>query len=270
MPTLVVPFMSRFAILMSVLMLSACAPLPPQRPAEGAFVDRTLALDGVEHRYQVFVPTRSASGGKPPVILFLHGSGERGNDGVKPTMAGLGPYVRAHAQDFPAIVVFPQAAEDSEWMGANVDMAMTMLDAATREFDGDERRRILTGMSMGGYGTWEMALRHPKRFAALVPVCGAINQHSTRALYVTEVAGKPDPYAAVATQLRDVPIWIFHGAKDDVVLPDDDRLLAKAFAAAGAKDARYTEFPDANHNAWDPAYAQTPALWDWIWAQRRR
>ncbi|MEP6633821.1 MAG: prolyl oligopeptidase family serine peptidase, partial [Luteimonas sp.] len=228
-------------------------------------------IDGVAHRYQVFVPARATrtDDGTAPVILFLHGSGERGDDGAKPTMAGLGPYVRGHAQTFPAIVVFPQAPEDSEWMGGNLRMAMAMLDTATREFDGDTKRTYLTGMSMGGYGTWELAWQFPQRFAALVPVCGAVEQLSSeRALYVTPVAGKADPYSAIAARLRDVPIWMFHGARDDVVSPEDDRLLAAAFKKARAKDARYTEFSDANHNAWDPAYSQTPELWTWLFAQK--
>src|SRR3546814_11435828 len=81
-----------------------------------------------------------------------------------------------------------------------------------------------------------------------------------RALYVTQVAGDPDPYATIAETLRDVTVWIFHGAKDDVVPTTDDRRLIAAFRHADARDARYTAFPDANTTAWDPAYAQTPAL----------
>src|SRR3546814_9196176 len=91
-----------------------------------------------------------------------------------------------------------------------------------------------------------------------------------RALYVTQVAGDPDPYATIAETLRDVPVWIFHGAKDDVVPTTDDRLLIAAFRHADARDARYTEFPDANHNAWAPAYAQTPEPVPWLFSQSRR
>lgn len=259
-------------LLMSILALLpvACA-TPPARQASGTFVAREVAVDGHAHRYQVFVPSRAAGGRHPPVILFLHGSGERGDDGVKPTQAGLGPYVRSRADGFPAIVVFPQVPEDGEWYGESAQVAFAALEAATREFHGDARRTYLTGMSMGGYGVWELALRQPRRFAALVPVCGAVRQvRDERALYVTEVADAADPYAAIAGRLRGVPVWIFHGAKDDLVPPGDDRRLIAAFRAAGAADARYTEFPDANHNAWDPAYAQTPALWQWLFAQRRR
>ena len=153
-------------------------------------------------------------------------------------------------------------------MGANVDMALAATEAATREFNGDPRRIYLTGLSMGGYGTWETALKTPNRFAALVPICGGILvPGGGRALYVTEVANAPDPYAALASQLKHVPIWIFHGAKDDVVLPNDDRKTFAALKAVGA-DVQYTEFPDENHNSWDATYNHD-AMWTWLFAQRR-
>nr|WP_242111236.1 PHB depolymerase family esterase [Luteimonas aquatica] len=237
--------------------------------AEGRFLVREVTVNGATRRYQVFVPSRRAGGAQPPVILFLHGSGERGDDGLRQTQSGLGPYVRAHADAFPAIVVFPQVPEDEEWYGGSAAVALAALDAASVEFGGDRDRTYLTGLSMGGYGTWELALRAPGRFAALVPICGGITRvHDARALFVTQVADDPDPFATVAGRLRQIPVWIFHGGADDVVPPEDDRKLIAAFRAARARDARHTELPGVGHNAWDPAYA-TPALWDWLFAQRR-
>lgn len=260
--------LSLVALLLMALM-TACS-TTATRADHGQFLPRELLVDGSTHRYQVFVPARTAAGRRPPVILFLHGSGERGNDGEKPTAVGIGPYIRAHQDSFPAIVVFPQAPENSEW-SANTDLVFAALDAATREFDGDAARTYLTGLSMGGYGVWDIALRAPDRFAALAPVCGGVRQprEERDTLFVAAVANEADPYAAIATRLRNVPTWIFHGAKDDLVPPEDDRRLIAAFRAAGAPDARYTEFPDANHNSWDPAYSQTPELWTWLFAQRR-
>lgn len=257
-----------FAWLLAAYMLSACAALPERM--NGAFVERTLEFDGRPHRYQVFVPSSHAGGRSPPVIVFLHGSGERGNDGGKPTLVGIGPYIRARQTDFPAIVVFPQAPEGSEWSG-HVGLVYAQLDAATREFQGDRDRTYLTGLSMGGYGVWDVALQSPGRFAALAPVCGGVRQprEERDTLFVAAVAQETDPYSAIAQRLHGVPTWIFHGAKDDLVPPDDDRQLFAAFRAAGAVDARYTEFPDANHNSWDPAYSQTPEFWSWLFAQRR-
>ena len=255
--------------MLAMAMLTSCASTP-SAPALGQFLERSVVVDGTPRRYQVFVPAAHArEPGKLPVILFLHGSGERGSDNKKQLDAGLGPYVRKHLADFPALVVFPQVEENGEWMGANVDMALAALEAATREFNGDPQRAYLTGISMGGYGTWETALKAPNRFAALVPVCGAILvPGGGRALYVTEVANAVDPYAALATKLKRVPTWIFHGAKDDVVLPDDDRKTFAAFKAAGADDVQYTEFPDANHNSWDATYNHE-AMWTWLFAQRK-
>jgi predicted peptidase len=253
-------------MLMFSIALPGCSSLPNR--TTGEFLEREVTIQGVQRRYQVFVPATPASKGKLPVILFLHGSGERGSDNQLQLVAGLGPYVRKHLAEFPAIVVFPQVEENGEWMGANVDMALAATEAATKEFNGDPRRIYLTGLSMGGYGTWETALKAPNRFAALVPICGGILMPGGgRELYVTEVANAPDPYAALASQLKHVPTWIFHGAKDDVVLPDDDRKTFAALKAVGA-DVQYTEFPDEGHNSWDTTYNHD-ALWTWLFARRR-
>lgn len=262
------------AILLACLLfpLSGCSTMPADKSAQavegGQFVKRTVVVEGEPRTYQVFVPAQRSSGKPLPVVLFLHGSGERGSDGENQTNAGLGPYVRARASDFPALVVFPQVPDNGEWMGNNVDMALAALDAAAKEFNGDPKRTYLTGLSMGGYGTWETAISAPTRFAALVPICGALlAPRGGRELYVTEVAGAADPYAAVAARTKHLPIWIFHGAKDDVVPPDDDRKIFAALQAAGA-NVQYTEFPDANHNSWDATY-QLDAMWAWLFAQHK-
>ena len=255
-----------------VFTFSGCSTMPTDKHAHatgsGQFVKRTVIVEGEPRTYQVFVPAHHSSVKPLPVVLFLHGSGERGSDGENQTNAGLGPYVRARADDFPAIVVFPQVPKNGEWMGNNVDMALAALDAASKEFNGDPKRTYLTGLSMGGYGTWETAISAPTRFAALVPICGALlAPRGGRELYVTEVAGASDPYAAVAARTKHIPTWIFHGAKDDVVPPDDDRKTFAALKAAGA-DVQYTEFPEANHNSWDATY-QHDAMWTWLFAQRK-
>lgn len=247
--------------------LAGCRSLPQ---TGGSFVQRELVIDGVRHRYQVFVPAARLP--RPlPVVLFLHGSGERGDDGEQQTRAGLGPYVRAHVHDFPALVVFPQSPEGESWEGGTASMALAALDAATEEFHGDRNRTSLTGMSRGGYGTWSLALREPMRFSALAPVCGGITPPGTRpdldSLRVESTRAAADPFAEAAQRLRGIPSWIFHGARDDVVPPEQSRRMHAALRAAGA-DVRYTEFPDANHNSWDAAY-RSEALWAWLLAQRR-
>lgn len=256
-------------VLLGSAMLAACqsAPQRSERPERGTFFEREVEIDGRAHRYQVFVPARAAAPGKAPVILFLHGSGERGSDNQRQVAVGLGHHVQQHADDFPAIVVFPQAPEGSEWSQL-ADVSFAQLDAATREFDGDPDRTYLTGLSMGGYGVWDYALRQSYRFAALVPVCGGLVHPRRPSMAATGLEDEADPYAAVARRLREMPVWIFHGAQDDLVPPEYSRRLEAAFKAAGARDVRYTEFPEANHNSWDPAYA-TPELWTWLFAQRQ-
>ena len=258
--------MSTLLLAMATL-LPGCAMLSPL-PSRGAFYEREVVVGGVAARYQVFVPSRASGGDRPPVILFLHGSGERGSDGAKQTLVGIGPYLRAHQDRFPAIVVFPQAPDETEWAG-NADLVFATLDAATREFNGDPDRTYLTGLSMGGYGTWDMAMRAPGRFAALAPVCGGVVHPRRPSMGVSGIAGAANPYAAVAARLKDTPVWQFHGALDDVVSPDYSRQMDAALQAAGARDARLTIFPDANHNSWDATYSQTPELWTWLFAQKR-
>lgn len=267
------PFLQRWTIAIAVaaasLLPAGCMTTGPTAASQpGRFVERSIDVAGTTHRYQVFVPSAAAGGRKPPVILFLHGSGERGSDNQAQVKVGIGAYVRQHMDDFPAVVVFPQAPADSEWNRV-ADVSFAQLDAATREFGGDRNRTYLTGLSMGGFGTWDYALRQPERFAALAPICGGLVIERRPSMSVAAVAGKADPYGAAAMALKDVPTWIFHGAKDDVVPPEFSRRMHAALQAARAKDARYTEFPDANHNSWDPAYLHTPELWTWLFAQHR-
>ena len=254
-------------ILLASLACHGAAPAGPT-PAPAGFVVRTTTVDGATYRYQVFVPRRAERGGRPPVILYLHGAGERGADGELQTMVGLGPVVKGRAESFPAVVVLPQAPRDSVWSGAPARAAMQALDAALREFRGDSTRVYLTGLSMGGYGTWQLALEHPGRFAALVPICGGIR--APGALATIRVAGVPadaaDPYAYVATRLAATPAWLFHGDADGAVPVSESRSMAEALRRAGG-DVRYTEYAGVGHNSWESAYNE-PELWRWLFAQR--
>ncbi len=258
-------------MLVPLMLMVGCASLPSTGNAHGHFVTRSVTLDGAVMPYQVFVPASAARRlGPLPVVLFLHGSGERGRDGVKQTEAGLGPYLRTQADDFPALVVLPQAPDDEEWSGRNNALALTALDATMAEFGADATRQYLTGLSMGGYGSWNIALAEPARFAAIVPICGGIRAPRSErpSLMVEALAQESDPHTSLAQRLKNMPIWIFHGALDNAVPPDDDRRLHAAFQRIGAGDVRYTEYPQGNHNVWDATYAD-PAMWAWLFAQTR-
>ena len=252
-----------------VLVLCSCA---DEREGKGEFLERSVELYGVTYRYQVFVPARRF-GGKRPVVVFLHGKGELGYDGRKPTLVGLGPHLRANADTFPAIAVFPQAPDNTQWTGEVSQIALLALDATLLEFDAEPDRVYLTGLSMGALGTWLIGLEHPGRFAALVPVCNSLLARSAPKELDAGADGSPhvawDPLLSAAPKLRDMPIWIFHGGQDDVVPPLHARRMFEILKSEKAVNVRYTEFPHANHNCWDSAYAGTSELWPWLFAQQR-
>lgn len=218
--------------------------------------------------YAVYVPRDWTPATNWPVILFLHGAGERGRDGRRQTQIGVAAAIRSMPEKIPAVVVFPQAPEDACWIGEPAEGTMEALRQATAEFHGDVSRTYLTGLSLGGFGTWHLALAHPQTFAALVAVCGGIVPHGT----ATSVRQSPltapaaDPYAFVAAQLRDTPAWLFHGADDTVILPSESQKMFAALRAAGA-DVRYTEYAGVGHNSWERAYAEKE-LWRWLFRQR--
>ena len=235
--------------------------------ASAIYVRRAVAVDGVTYPYQVFVPRRRER--EPaPVVLFLHGSGERGNDGVLQTTAGIGPMLMQKAADFPAIVVLPQVPKGSAWTGAPAQAAIVALDEAVAEFGGDPGRMYLTGVSMGAYGAWEIALLNPDRFAALVPICGGLRPIvASPSIAVTAVArADGDVYQDAAQRLASIPTWIFHGADDPVVPVEGSRAIAAALRNVGAP-VHYTEYAGVGHLSWDRAYAEAE-LWTWLFAQR--
>ncbi|MDQ6830015.1 MAG: alpha/beta hydrolase-fold protein [Gemmatimonadota bacterium] len=236
--------------------------------AETGFLNRVATIAGQAYRYQLYVPADYASRTDWPVVLFLHGAGERGSDGLLQTTIGLAPAIRREPGRFPAIVVFPQVPTDSAWDGASAEGAMTALRQTMTDYRVDADRVYLTGLSMGGRGSWYLAYRNPTLFAAVAPICGWITQ--TPPLTKTAVV-PPDsgsPFVALARQLRNVPIWIFHGEMDRVVPVIGSREPAAALKDAGG-NVRYTEYLGTDHNSWDATYASKEFV-DWLFAQRRR
>jgi predicted peptidase len=264
----------RTTVLLVLLTLLTRA-LESQTPSpQTGFLDRRVTVAGRSYHYQVFVPFSYSPSQRWPIILFLHGAGERGEDGLLPTQVGLGAAVRKNPARFPAIIVFPQVPAESLWTGTPAQMAIAALDQTGREFQIDSDRVYLTGLSMGGYGVWYLAYHYPSRFAALVPVCGFIGPFLSTAfpaaarLFTPIVpADSGAPYDALARQLRRVPTWIVHGEIDQVVPVEQSRQAAAAFKAAGAP-VQYFEVPGTNHDVWDAAYG-SPTLITWLFAQRR-
>ena len=223
------------------LLLSACAgpgaiastpPEPGQRP------QAPVAEGGYE--YQLHIPTGARGEQGWPLLIFLHGSGERGSDIAKVKVHGP-PKVADRDPAFPFILVSPQLPEGEDWDLAKLD---EIVDRAMEALPVDPARVYLTGLSRGGHATWRWAAEEPTRFAAIAPV-----------------AGRGNP--GTACRLMDLPVWAFHGDRDDVVLPEGSFAMSRAIRACGGRQARLSIYPDLGHNAWDPAY-DDPALYEWF------
>ena len=258
----------RNRILPVLALLAIMAQAAPAQRVETGFLNRTATVGGQAFRYQVYVPAEYASRTDWPVILFLHGAGERGADGVIQTAVGLGRALRLNTARYPAIIVFPQVPKDSVWAGAPADAAMAALRQTLAEYRTDADRVYLTGISMGGRGTWYLAYRNPKVFAAVAPVCGWITPTPSFTSTTVVPTDSGPPFAALARQLRDVPIWIFHGEMDPVVPVAGSRDPAAALKSAGSA-ARYTEYLGLDHNSWDATYG-SKEFTEWLFAQRRK
>jgi predicted peptidase len=222
----------------------------------GRFVERIVRVSGTPRPYRVWLPPAHGAHQPWPAILFLHGSGECGVDGLKPTRIGLGPALDLQPERWPFVVVFPQKPrEDEEWE-ENEALVLAVMDAAKREFHIDADRVALAGVSQGGHGVWLIGARHAGRWSCLVPVCGYGRART------------------VSGRVARLPVWAFHGLRDDLVDPEDTRRIVEGIAAERRRldldttKVRVTWYPEANHNSWDSAFAE-PGLPGWILEQRR-
>lgn len=235
------------------------------RGAETGFLNRTVKIGAEIYRYQVYVPRDWNKKQKWPMILFLHGAGERGDDGLVQTEVGIGGAIRRDVDRFPAIVVMPQCRKSLWWTEAAMqEQALKAFERSVKEFNGDRDRLYLTGLSMGGYGTWSIAAKNPGKFAALVPICGGVRPPARAQTLNAAQTSDPnaDPYAETAKKIGKTPVWIFHGGADPVVPPDESRRMNEALKAAGG-NVKYTEYEKVTHNSWDKAYAE-PELMKWM------
>jgi predicted peptidase len=241
------------ALLLAAIVANAA--LPPR------FLDRSITTNGVAYRYVVSVPAEWSPDRAWPIILFLHGSEERGEDGMVQSKVGLGLALHEHPERYPAIVVMPQCRPDFDWSSPAMEaQIMAALDASAQEFHGDPLRTYLTGFSMGGYGTWAIASRHPERFAALVAICGGI-------VFPTGARIKDEaPYAAVAGKVAGIPVWVFHGNADRNVSVTESREMVKLLRELHS-DVRYTEYDKVAHESWNRAYGEDE-LPVWLFRQR--
>lgn len=207
---------------------------------------------GVGHLpYALYVPEGAPPQGGWPLIVFLHGSGERGSDGQKQTTVGLGPAILENPRRWPAVVLMPQCPEGVNWKGAILEVVYGLLMQTEREFGTNPDRVILTGLSMGGHGAWNMACAYPDRFAAVAPLCGAA-----------------DPFEVIR-KLQRARIWNFHGDADEAVPVECSRVLELILKKAGNRTHKFTEYAGVGHNCWDRAYREAKLV-RWIFSSRKK
>jgi predicted peptidase len=261
----------RTVLIIALVATTACAGRELFFEHKDLFLERTVVVDGIPYRYRVVLPRHYTRLRSWPVLLFLHGSGERGDDNISQTTVGIGPALVAERDLYSCIVVLPQCRSGREWFGPMEKQALAALDRSIREFRGDPRRIYLTGISMGGTGAWYFA-RNKGRFAATVPICGEVVAppgdpfDSPPTPDIAQLLSQPDPYAALAARLEGTPIWVFHGASDDQVDVGESRSMVRALKALGIP-VNYTEYPNTGHDSWDRAY-EDPGLIHWILSQR--
>jgi poly(3-hydroxybutyrate) depolymerase len=230
---------------------------------ETGFLNRRIQIGPATYRYQVYLPEdwRKDDHKLWPVILFLHGRGERGQEGMWQTQIGLPQAIRDHPERWPFVVVMPQCAMDRYWTDKDMlAMAMAELDQETAEFHGDPARTYLSGLSMGGYGSWELARMYPTRWAAVAIAAGGIFWS-----YAPERWQQaPKLSAEYAQAVSRIPIWLFHGAEDNIVSPRQDELLYAALKSASGH-VRLWLYQGLKHDCWTRAYLD-PELPRWLLA----
>jgi predicted peptidase len=210
--------------------------------------------------YRLLKPVNPTAAERFPLVIFLHGSGERGSDNEAQLRhisdLALDPKYRGK---YPCYILAPQCPKNELWAEHNkngtvkavstrsMGLVMELVDKLCKEFPIDTDRIYITGLSMGGYGVWDLMARYPDRFAAAIPVCGGGDENT-------------------AQKIKHIPVWAFHGAKDKIVSPRNSRTMIKALQDAGGTPG-YTEYPDIEHDSWVQAYRE-PHLLPWLFEQK--
>lgn len=238
--------------MMTVLLLALMSvqnPPPASVAVPTGFLFRDLKHQEKTYRYIVYVPRNYDPQKEWPVILFLHGMGECGSDGVRQMAQGIGTAIQQNPSKWPFLVVMPQKPDMRDAWEDHDEAVMAILDTVLKEYSVDRSRQYLTGLSQGGHGTWVLGARHADRWAAIAPICGY---------------GDPK---AIAPALKSVPIWCFHGEDDKVVPVSQSQAICEAIKTEGG-NPKLTTYPGVGHNSWDKAYREE-ALDRWFLEHRR-
>lgn len=220
-------------------------------------------------RYRILYPENYKKHKAYPLVMFLHGAGERGNDNNAQLTHGAALFLKPENRKyFKSIVIFPQCPTNKSWSKfKRVDGKMVtdseseppveqllvkaLMDSLLENRKILERQIYLGGLSMGAFGSYDLLIRNPDYFAAAFPICG--------------IADIPN----YVSKVKDVPVWIFHGEKDPVVSPEPNRELYKALMTAGATDVTYSEYPGVGHDSWNNAFAE-PKLLPWVFSHKKK
>jgi len=180
-----------------------------------------------------------------PFILFLHGGGETGDDLSRVKVHGP-PKILDNKKDFPFIVVSPQSPKGESWSAFKLN---ALMEDIVEKYQIDKDRIYMTGLSMGGFGTWDFAVKYPHWFAAIAPICGGGDVLRVRAI-------------------KDIPVWTFHGLRDNVIPIERTLELVRALESVDG-NIKFTVYPEANHNSWSQTY-ENPELWEWFLKHKRQ
>jgi predicted peptidase len=253
-------------VVSALLLAAALRAAPTGEPPRGVLLDE-IAASGETLRYAIYVPRDYDPSRRWPLVLFLHGKGESGADGLRQLTQGLPQAILAAPADWPVIALFPQkAAAEREWEQSEPAL-MALVDSARARWAIDPDRIYLTGLSQGGHGAWVLASRHAELWAAVASVCGYVEARVRDARGGTPLGAFAGTAADLARTLSRVPLWAFHGAEDSIVpAAQSEAMVAALRAAAGS--AKLTLFPGVDHGAWDLAYRDA-GLAAWLLAQRR-
>ena len=238
----------KIRILLVMLMISALTINAQNMQHEGSFQDTVIR--NVTMDYLLYLPDgfESKPDKKWPMLVFLHGSGERGNDLEKVKVHGP-PKLIEQGKPMPFVVLSPQCPSNINW---DTETLFALIKEVASQYRVDEKRIYLTGLSMGGGATWDLAMAYPEHFAAIAPVCGPVNRN----------------YPAKAAELKGLPIMAFHGAMDDVVPIAGAASMIKRLQDLG-NPARIVIYPNANHDSWTKTY-DDPELYKWFLEQARK
>jgi len=243
----------------SLLAVTSCATMKSKpKTTAGVLSSGTLkwrVSKTVETSFLLYLPKdyNPKTGQRWPLMLFLHGAGERGTNLQNVAIHGPLSLVKQR-REFPFIIAAPQCPEGQDWSN---EPLLKLLDHVTKKFAVDTNRVYLTGLSMGGYGTWRLGLAQPEKFAAIVPICGG-------GALIDVILSGPGKGAA----FKSLPVWAFHGAKDSVVPLDESERMVNALKKLGVKEVKLTVYPEADHNSWTETY-DNPEVYEWLLAHAR-